>query len=91
MFELVDSEESAVDDFVLVQFYEEPEYNERTLDVLPGGVNLEIVIPVRTERFGAGCISSPADGASRAWGVRLFPFGDRCRHRAWLDRVRFRD
>jgi hypothetical protein len=54
VFDLVDSEESAVNDFVLVQFYEEPEYNERTLDVLPGGVNLEIVIPVRTERFGAG-------------------------------------
>ena len=53
-FELFDSEESAVDDFVLVQFYEEPEYNERTLDVLPGGVNLEVVIPVRTERIGAG-------------------------------------
>ena len=54
VFELVDSEESAVDDFVLVQFYEEAEYNERTLDVLPGGVNLEVVIPVRTEPAGAG-------------------------------------
>ena len=54
LFELVDSQERAVDDFVLVQFYEEPEYGERTLDVLPGGVNLEVVIPVRTERVGAG-------------------------------------
>ena len=54
VFELVDSQESAVDDFVLVQFYEEREYNERTLDVLPGGVNLEVVIPVRTEHVGAG-------------------------------------
>ena len=54
VFELIDSEESAVDDFVLVQFYEESEYNERTLDVLPGGVELEVVIPVRTERVGAG-------------------------------------
>ena len=54
VFELVDSEESAVDDLVLVQFYEEHEYNERTLDVLPGGVNLEVVIPVKTERVGAG-------------------------------------
>ena len=54
VFELVDSERSAVDDFVLVQFYEEAEYNERTLDVLPGGVNLEVVIPVRTERVDAG-------------------------------------
>ena len=57
VFELVDSEGSAgsaVDDFVLVQFYEEPEYNERTIDVLPGGVNLEVVVPVRTERVDAG-------------------------------------
>ena len=54
VFELVDSERSAVDDFVLVQFYEEAEYNERTLDVLPGGVNLEVLIPVRTERVDAG-------------------------------------
>ena len=54
VFELADSEGSAVDDFVLVQFYEEAEYNERTLDVLPGGVNLEVVIPVRTERVDGG-------------------------------------
>ena len=54
IFEFVGSEENAVDDFVLVQFYEESEYHERTLDVVPGGVNLEVVIPVRTERVGAG-------------------------------------
>ena len=54
VFELADSEGSAVDDFVLVQFYEEAEHNERTIDVLPGGVNLEVVIPVRTERVDAG-------------------------------------
>ena len=35
-FEFVASEERAVDDIVLVQFYEEQEYNERTLDVLRG-------------------------------------------------------
>ena len=54
VFEFVDSVDTAVDDFVLVQFYEEAEYNERTLDVLPGGVNLEVVIPVRTEPVGGG-------------------------------------
>ena len=53
-FEFVATEEGAVDDIVLVQFYEEQEYNERTLDVLPGGVDLEVVIPVRTERVAAG-------------------------------------
>lgn len=57
VFEFVDPEgsaESAVQDLVLVQFYEEAEYGERTLDVLPGGVNLEVVIPVRTERVDGG-------------------------------------
>ena len=48
------AERGAVDDLVLVQFYEEAEYGERTFDVVPGGVNLEAVIPVSTERLDDG-------------------------------------
>ena len=57
VFELVVSDDRAgpaADDFVLVQFYEEAEYGERTLDVVPGGVNLEVVIPVITEQVDGG-------------------------------------
>ena len=89
VFELVASEESAVDDFVLVQFYEEPEYGERTLDVLPGGVNLEVVIPVRSERVGGGYRFRPTEplglgefgffrletGVDIARGLTVYDFG----------------
>lgn len=53
-FEFEAAERGAVDDLVLVQFYEEAEYGERTFDVVPGGVNLESVIPVSTERLDDG-------------------------------------
>ena len=54
VFEIVNMDTRMVDDFVLVQLYEEPEYDERTLDVLPGGVNLDVVVPLRRERTDAG-------------------------------------
>ncbi len=50
-FEFDAAERGAVDDLVLVQFYEETEYGERTFDILPGGVNLDAVIPFSTERI----------------------------------------
>ena len=53
-FEFEAAERGAVDDLMLVQFYEEAEYGERTFDVVPGGVNLEAVIPVSTERLDDG-------------------------------------
>ena len=50
-FDFEAAERGAIDDLVLVRLYEEAEYGERTFDVLPGGVNLEAVIPVITERL----------------------------------------
>ena len=42
------------DPFVLVQLYEDREYDERTLDILPGGPDLDVVIPFRTEQVDSG-------------------------------------
>ena len=40
--------------FVLVQLYEDRDYAERTLDILPGGPDLEVVVPFRTEQIDSG-------------------------------------
>lgn len=53
-FDFEATERGAVDDLVLVRLYREADYGERTFDVLPGGVNLEAVIPVSTERLEDG-------------------------------------
>ena len=53
-FDFEATERDAVDDLVLVRLYREADYGERTFDVLPGGVNLEAVIPVSTERLEDG-------------------------------------
>lgn len=42
------------DRFVLVQLYEDREYDERTLDILPGGPDLDVVIPFSTEQVDSG-------------------------------------
>lgn len=53
-FDFEATERDAVDDLVLVRLYREADYGERTFDVLPGGVNLEAVIPVSIERLEDG-------------------------------------
>ena len=53
-FDFEAAERGAVDDLVLLRLYREADYGERTFDVLPGGVNLEAVIPVSTERLEDG-------------------------------------
>ena len=53
-FDFEATERGAVDDLVLVRLYREADYGERTFDVLPGGVNLEAVVPVSTERLEDG-------------------------------------
>ena len=53
-FDFEATERGAVDDLVLVRLYREADYGERTFDALPGGVNLEAVIPVSTERLEDG-------------------------------------
>ena len=42
------------DRFVLVQLYEDREYDERTLDILSGGPDLDVVIPFSTEQVDSG-------------------------------------
>ena len=39
--------------YVLIQLYEEEEYDERTFDVLPGGPDPEVIVPFRTEQLDA--------------------------------------
>ena len=61
-FDFEAADPGAVDELVLVRFYEEADYGERTFDVLPGGVNLEAVVPVSTERLDDGMYRlRPAD------------------------------
>ena len=53
-FDFETADRGAIDELVLVRFYEEADYGERTFDVLPGGVNLEAVIPLSTELLDDG-------------------------------------
>lgn len=53
-FDFEAADRGAIDELVLVRFYEEADYGERTFDVLPGGVNLEAVIPLSTELLDDG-------------------------------------
>ena len=76
--------------YVLLQLYEEEEYNERTFDVLPGGLDAEVIVPFRTEQLdgrtyrvtpteplglGEFCFFILEAGADVTAGLTLFDFG----------------
>ena len=76
--------------YVLVQLYEEEEYDERTFDVLPGGPDAEAVVPFRTEQLdartyrvtpseplglGEFCFFILEAGADVRAGLTIFDFG----------------
>ena len=75
---------------VLVQLYEEEDYNERTFDVLPGGLDSEVIILFRTEQvdsrtyrvtpaeplgLGEFCFFILEAGADVQAGMTIFEFG----------------
>lgn len=53
-FDFEAADPGAIDDLVLVRFHEEADDGKRTFDVLPGGVNLEAVVPLSTELLDDG-------------------------------------
>ena len=76
--------------FALIQMYEEEEYDERTLDIVSGGLDPNVVIPFSTEEIGAGryrvapteplglgefCFLILETIASIGAGVTIFDFG----------------
>ena len=76
--------------YVLVQLYEEDEYDERTFDVLPGGLDTEVIVPFRTQQLdgrtyrvtpveplglGEFCFFILEAGADVTAGLTLFDFG----------------
>ena len=76
--------------FALVQMYEEEEYDERTLDIVSGGLDPNVVISFSTEEIGSGryrvtpteplglgefCFLMLETVASIRAGVTVFDFG----------------
>ena len=76
--------------YVLIQLYEEEDYNERTFDVLPGGLDSEVIILFRTEQvdsrtyrvtpaeplgLGEFCFFILEAGADVQAGMTIFEFG----------------
>ena len=76
--------------YVLIQLYEEAEFAERTFDVLPGGLDSEVIVPFRTEQvdsrtyrvtpveplgLGEFCFFILEAGADVRAGLTLFDFG----------------
>lgn len=76
--------------YVLIQLYEEEEYDERVFDVLPGGLDTEVIVPLRTEQLdgrtyrvtpteplglGEFCFFILEAAADVAVGLTLFDFG----------------
>ena len=76
--------------YALIQLYEEEEYEERTFDVLAGGLDAEVMVPFRTEQIdartyritpdealglGEFCFFILEAGADVRVGLTIFDFG----------------